>query len=171
MQKTVANEAGDKGAKVTDYSAGHTFGELSLMYNTPRAATLVATSACKLLAMERVIFRSIVMGSIVARREKSEAMLKASALFAALDNNTRAAIADVCSPASFDAGAPLLEASAAPRLLFLSKGTVQAGGATYSAEGEFFGAREVLRRAPPAADVVAATECECFAIDAADVKR
>ena len=52
MQKAVANEAGDKGAKVTDYVAGHTFGELSLMYNTPRAATLVATSACTLLAME-----------------------------------------------------------------------------------------------------------------------
>lgn len=39
---------------------GAAFGELALMYNTPRAATIKASSDCKLWAIDRVTFRSIV---------------------------------------------------------------------------------------------------------------
>jgi len=39
---------------------GAAFGELALMYNTPRAATIKAASNCKLWAIDRNVFRGIV---------------------------------------------------------------------------------------------------------------
>ena len=50
-----------RGRRVTSYAAGSTFGELALMYNTPRAATVVASSACVLWAMGRETFRTVIL--------------------------------------------------------------------------------------------------------------
>ena len=59
---------GDIGAKVKEYSAGGCFGELALLYNAPRAATIVTTSKCVLWTMDRAVFRDLVMREIWKRR-------------------------------------------------------------------------------------------------------
>lgn len=50
--------------KVTDYTANGSFGELALMYNAPRAASVVAVADCILWALDRVTFRRILMGKL-----------------------------------------------------------------------------------------------------------
>ena len=52
---------GDK--PVHHYSAGGTFGELALMYNTPRAATVKATKPGRLWAVDRSTFRKVLEDS------------------------------------------------------------------------------------------------------------
>ena len=46
---------------VHTYYKGDAFGELALMYNTPRAATVQCINAGTLWALDRVAFRQILM--------------------------------------------------------------------------------------------------------------
>ena len=46
-----------------DYQPGEVFGELCLLYNTPRAASIVATSDCVLFSLDRKTFNHIGKGN------------------------------------------------------------------------------------------------------------
>mmetsp|Transcript_2877 Transcript_2877/g.6399 ORF Transcript_2877/g.6399 Transcript_2877/m.6399 type:complete len:679 (-) Transcript_2877:99-2135(-) len=46
--------------KVGNYSDGSAFGELALIYGSPRAASIVATDACKLWRIKRAWYRGVV---------------------------------------------------------------------------------------------------------------
>jgi len=50
----------DEMVKVRDYKSGDAFGELALLYNAPRAATIIATSECLLWSLDRETFNFIV---------------------------------------------------------------------------------------------------------------
>eukprot|EP00579_Thalassiosira_antarctica_P006165 CAMPEP_0201895718 /NCGR_PEP_ID=MMETSP0902-20130614/43198_1 /ASSEMBLY_ACC=CAM_ASM_000551 /TAXON_ID=420261 /ORGANISM="Thalassiosira antarctica, Strain CCMP982" /LENGTH=326 /DNA_ID=CAMNT_0048428119 /DNA_START=126 /DNA_END=1103 /DNA_ORIENTATION=+ len=52
-------EAEQSEVKVGDYSTGSAFGELALIFGSPRAATITATVDCKLWSIERMAYRSI----------------------------------------------------------------------------------------------------------------
>ena len=52
---------GNPPVKVTTVTDGGNFGELALMYNCPRAATVTATSPAVLWAMDRLSFRRILI--------------------------------------------------------------------------------------------------------------
>ena len=49
------------GERVGGVGAGGSFGELALMYNAPRAASVVSTSPGVLWALDRITFRKILM--------------------------------------------------------------------------------------------------------------
>ena len=53
-------DCGDSGAHVGDYGAGAAFGELALIFGNPRAATIKATSDCKLWSLDRRAYRSVI---------------------------------------------------------------------------------------------------------------
>ena len=64
------------GNQVGNIQAGGSFGELALMYNAPRAATVVsAESGCTVWALDRVTFRKILMTSASERRKMYEGFL------------------------------------------------------------------------------------------------
>lgn len=54
---------------LVDYSKGDVFGELALLYNAPRAASIKATSDCKLYSLDRYTFNHIVKGAMMNRRD------------------------------------------------------------------------------------------------------
>ena len=54
--------------RVTTYGPGDAFGELALMYTAPRAATCIAREDTSLWCVDRVTFRSMVMGMAVQKR-------------------------------------------------------------------------------------------------------
>lgn len=56
--KVFKKEEGEKFLKV--YNPGEAFGELALLYNAPRAATIVANEDCILWALDRETFNNIV---------------------------------------------------------------------------------------------------------------
>jgi len=51
-----------------EYVPGETFGELSLLYNTPRAATITAKEPCSLWRLDRQNFSAIVRNTQVIKR-------------------------------------------------------------------------------------------------------
>ncbi len=52
------------------------FGELALIYGTPRAATIKAKTAVKLWAIDRDSYRRILMGSTIRKRKLYESFLE-----------------------------------------------------------------------------------------------
>jgi cAMP-dependent protein kinase regulator len=61
--KTFNKEEGPKHLKI--YYPGEAFGELALLYNAPRAATIIAKEECILWALDRETFNHIVKDAAV----------------------------------------------------------------------------------------------------------
>lgn len=64
------------GEYVLSIKEGGSFGELALIYGTPRAATVVAkTDTVKLWAIDRLTYRAILMGSTMRKRKMYDEFL------------------------------------------------------------------------------------------------
>lgn len=63
------------GEFIKKYSAGETFGELALLYNAPRAATIISETPCSLYALDRETFNHIVKNASIIKREKYDKFL------------------------------------------------------------------------------------------------
>ena len=57
------------------YTPGDSFGELALLYNCPRAASIIAKTQCTLWGLDRQTFNHIVKDAAAKKREKYEAFL------------------------------------------------------------------------------------------------
>ena len=90
--------------KVFQYEDGGSFGELALMYNAPRAATVIATAECVLWALDRVTFRRILMENTSRKRRMYEAFLEEVPLLVSLEAYERHKIADALESVVFNAG-------------------------------------------------------------------
>lgn len=62
--------------RVFQYDNKGSFGELALMYNAPRAATIVSTTEGSLWAMDRQTFRKIVVKATAKKRRMYEEFLR-----------------------------------------------------------------------------------------------
>ncbi|KAI8915982.1 cyclic nucleotide-binding-like protein [Gorgonomyces haynaldii] len=90
--------------KVTDYGPNGSFGELALMYNAPRAATVIATKDCTLWALDRVTFRRILMENTNKKRRMYEEFLEEVSLLKSLEPYERHKIADALDTLTFNDG-------------------------------------------------------------------
>merc|ERR1712216_931036 len=73
--------------------AGDVFGELALLYNQKRAATVKAKEACKLWKLDRESFNHIVKAAAQSGREKTVNFLKTVPILKGLDD---AQLSQVC---------------------------------------------------------------------------
>ncbi len=94
-------EAKVNDAVVKQYDVGGAFGELALLYNAPRAATVTATSNLITWALDRTTFRVIVVDSNATRRKTYESFLAQVPLLSELDDHERSSVADVLEPVYF----------------------------------------------------------------------
>lgn len=91
-------------AKVTNYEAGGSFGELALMYNAPRAATIITTSDSVLWALDRITFRTILMENTSRKRRMYEIFLSEVNLLKSLESYEQHKIADALESVYFEDG-------------------------------------------------------------------
>jgi cAMP-dependent protein kinase regulator len=153
------------GNKVTTVGPGGSFGELALMYNAPRAATVVSTESSMLWALDRVTFRRILMDSAFQRRRMYEEFLSEVPLLSTLMPYERSKIADALETVKFPAGTTIIaEGAPGEDFFLLESGTAEVYKdgegtclKTYS-KGDYFGELALLNNAPRAASVVAKTE-------------
>ncbi|KAI8080921.1 cAMP dependent protein kinase regulatory subunit [Thamnidium elegans] len=157
--------------KVTSYGPGGSFGELALMYNAPRAASIVAVTDGRLYALDRVTFRSILMENTARKRRMYERFLEEIPLFKSLETYERHKIADALEPVQFDDNDVvikegdvgdnfyLIESGEAKFYKLLPDGSQQE--VMVGKKGEYFGELALLRDELRAASVVAHGKLKC----------
>ncbi|KAH7643462.1 protein kinase, cAMP-dependent, regulatory subunit type 1 isoform X1 [Dermatophagoides farinae] len=89
---------------VTTVSEGGSFGELALIYGTPRAATIQAKTDVKLWAIDRDTYRRILMGQFIKKRKMYEEFLSKVKILESLDYYERLTVADALTPVEFADG-------------------------------------------------------------------
>lgn len=76
------------------YLPGESFGELALLYNVPRAATIVAEEQSVLWSLDRQTFNHIVKDAASKKREKYEAFLAKVSLLKHMEPYERSKLSD-----------------------------------------------------------------------------
>jgi len=168
------------GKKVNSIGPGGSFGELALMYNAPRAATVVSTTAQNILwALDRVTFRRILMENTFKRRRMYEAFLEEVPLLSPLVASERSKIADSLNTADYEPGATIIkEGDPGDRFYFIEQGvadvyksTVSGGYVRTLNKGDYFGELALLNDAPRAASIVAKTKVKVAYLGKAGFQR
>lgn len=172
---------------VAKLSAGKIFGEISLMYNCPRTATVRSIADGRLWVIDRSTFRSILIQDSIKKREKYEAFLRGIPLFSALEPYERAKIADALEPVTFQAGKTILKQGdvSDDRFFVIESGDVVFWKEDESAEagrrpalqsatcsvGGYFGELSLISACPRQATVVAKTDVVCLTMSREDFSR
>lgn len=154
------------GDEVATIQPGGSFGELALMYNAPRAATVVSAEAgCTLWALDRITFRRILMDSTFQRRRLYESFLEEVPLLASLTKYERSKIADALETSKYPPGTTIIkEGDAGEAFYLLESGEAEAyksgteGPVKRYMKGDYFGELALLNDAPRAASVISKTE-------------
>jgi len=116
------------GNKVGAYEGTGSFGELALMYNTPRAATITATTKGTLWSLDRQTFRQIIVKANAIKRKQYEEFLAKVDILENLSDFERGKIADVMESKKFKENDIIIKQGdtidSASFVYFLMNGTV-----------------------------------------------
>ena len=140
----------DDSGLVNVCESGDCFGELALMYNAPRAATVMAATDVSLWALDRPSFTKLVMQAALDRRKQNEDFLQYVPVLATLSKYDHGMLADAVTPVTYEDGEPVLkQGDAAEDFFIVQEGEVVvsavADGAETPAElarlgrGDYFG--------------------------------
>lgn len=111
--------------KVGQYDNKGSFGELALMYNTPRAATIQATEDGVVWAMTREVFRGIVLKKAFEKRRMYEELLNQVPILESLSAYERMSIADALKTRIYEAGQQVLrQGDPGDEMYFVEEGKV-----------------------------------------------
>ncbi|XP_018327166.1 cAMP-dependent protein kinase type II regulatory subunit [Agrilus planipennis] len=107
------------------YDNSGSFGELALLYNMPRAATIKAASDGRLWAMDRQTFRRILLKSAFRKRKMYETLIESVPMLKTLQPYERMNLADALVPKTFAPGEQIIkQGDAADGMYFVEEGTV-----------------------------------------------
>lgn len=100
------------------YEAGEAFGELALLYNAPRAATITSDNESLLYILDRATFNHIVKDSSVRKREKYDTFLKQIKLLETMDDYERSQISEAFQDAKYEANDTIIKEGEDGREMF-----------------------------------------------------
>uniref|UniRef100_UPI003AAAC2B0 mitochondrial carnitine/acylcarnitine carrier protein isoform X1 n=1 Tax=Centroberyx gerrardi TaxID=166262 RepID=UPI003AAAC2B0 len=166
---------------VGQYDNKGSFGELALMYNTPRAATIIATQEGALWGLDRATFHRLIVKNNAKKRRMYEAFIECVPLLKSLELSERMRIVDVLGARVFKAGERILmQGELADCFYIVESGEVKImiksktkAGQQDNTEvevarctrGQYFGELALVTNKPRAASVYAVGETKCLVID------
>uniref|UniRef100_A0A5F9CUA4 cAMP-dependent protein kinase type II-alpha regulatory subunit n=1 Tax=Oryctolagus cuniculus TaxID=9986 RepID=A0A5F9CUA4_RABIT len=164
---------------VGQYDNHGSFGELALMYNTPRAATIVATSEGSLWGLDRVTFRRIIVKNNAKKRKMFESFIESVPLLKSLEVSERMKIVDVIGEKVYKDGERIITQgekadsfyiieSGEVSILIKSKTKSNKDGGNQEVEiarchkGQYFGELALVTNKPRAASAYAVGDVKCL---------
>ena len=164
------------------YHAGEAFGELALLYNAPRAATILAETDCELWVLDRECFNHIVKDAAIRRRERYEDFLVKVEILRDMDPYERTQLADVLRPCVFENGDYVIREGDAGDVFFIvEEGTAVAVKSLHPGQAplevkeygpsDYFGELALIRHEPRAASIIATSQLKCVSLDRHSFKR
>lgn len=171
---------GDK--HVLTLGQGGSFGELALIYGTPRAATIKAKEKAKLWGIDRDSYRRILMGSTMRKRKMYEDFLAKVPILQSLDSWERMTVADALEPCQFDDGQVIIkQGDPGDDFFIIIEGEavclqVPEGSSEQKEVGKlgpsgYFGEIALILDRPRAATVVAKGPLKCVKLDRGRFER
>lgn len=155
--------------------AGDFFGELALLYNCPRAASVEAKDESVLWQLDGKTFNAIVKGASMKKREMLEQFLKEVPILETLGTTDKHGLIDSLHKEMFAAGATVIkQGDTANRFYLVETGELTAsksGSDGVSKDvlnykrGDYFGELGLIKAEGRAATVVANTSCELLWLD------
>ena len=162
VYQAAEGEAGD-GAQIVVHGSGKAFGEIALLFGSPRNATIKAEEACTLWCLDRHTYRCIVIGGSRKKKEQVETFVDKVPLLAKMSKADRGKVADALQLRVFQDGEAIMREGEEGDFFYIieegevsvtEKGTeVARRGA-----GDYVGEQALLNNAPRIATVAAVGE-------------
>uniref|UniRef100_A0A3Q1HT72 cAMP-dependent protein kinase type II-alpha regulatory subunit n=1 Tax=Anabas testudineus TaxID=64144 RepID=A0A3Q1HT72_ANATE len=175
------------GKCVGQYNNKGSFGELALMYNTPRAATIIATQEGALWGLDRATFRRLIVKNNAKKRRMYESFIESVPLLKSLEATERMKIVDVLGAKQFSDGERIItQGDKADCFYVVESGEVKimmksktkadhADNAeveiTRCSRGQYFGELALVTNKPRAASAYAVGDVKCLVIDVQAFER
>jgi len=155
---------------------GDVFGELALLYNCPRAASVAAKENGVLWQLDRDTFNHIVKEAAQKKRTRYDTFLAKVPLLSNMDAYERSQLADALKIQHFADGATIVSQGEAGYTFYIieegeacaTKNGVQV--MKYSS-GDYFGELALINNTPRAATVTAKGACRTLSVDSAAFHR
>ena len=169
---------------VKQYQPGDAFGELALLYNAPRAATITAESDNVITwVLDRETFNHIVKEAAQKKREKYETFLKNVEILSTIEPYELMQISDALKTATFKKGDFIIkEGEMGDVFYILEEGKCEATKTLepgkpdtvikeYSV-GDYFGERALIKGEPRACNIIAVSDTvKVISLDRISFKR
>ena len=177
----IESENGRK--KIATIDGKGSFGELALMYNCPRAATIVAVSQGTLWCLDQKVFRAIVVTAAAKQRQRFEELLEKVPMLADLTAYERMNLADALDVKNIVDGKCIIrEGDEAQNMYFIMEGKVKISvrpdktkmeerTIAYAKDGEYFGELALVLNKPRVASVYAEGDVVLAVLDTAAFER
>jgi len=158
------------GNTVFNYDKPSFFGELALMYNAPRAATVQSITPCSLFTLDLRSFRFLLSKTAEDGLLAKCSFLKKIPMFKDFPDMMVSQIATAMIQQSYPQGSFIItEGEAGEDLFILKDGTVKctsssAGDLVTLSTGEYFGEMAIMLDEPRQANCIAESEVVCYVI-------
>ncbi|XP_066535037.1 cGMP-dependent protein kinase 2 isoform X2 [Hoplias malabaricus] len=156
---------------------GTAFGELAILYNCKRTATVKAVTQSHIWALDRQMFQSIMMRSTQARHEEYFSFLRSVSLLKDLPEEKLAKIVDCLDVDSFDKGDYIIrEGEEGNTFFIIAKGEVSVTQSTEGCPepqeiktlgvGDYFGEKALISEDVRSANIIAKeNDTQCLVVD------
>ncbi|XP_026126607.1 protein kinase, cAMP-dependent, regulatory, type II, alpha A [Carassius auratus] len=175
------------GCCVGQYDNKGSFGELALMYNTPRAATIIAKEEGALWGLDRATFRRLIVKNNAKKRRVYELFIESVPLLKSLEISERMKIVDVLGVKLFQDGERIImQGDKADCFYIVESGEVKIMMKSKTkadrqdnaeveiarcSRGQYFGELALVTNKPRAASAYAVGDVKCLVIDVQAFER
>jgi len=160
---------------VMEYSSGGCFGELALIYNSPRAASVVAKEECHLWALELGVFRTILAHTSCNNAINRCEFLKKCPFLDTLSNDQIGKLSGALESSVYEDGEFIVrQGGAGTDFFIIEEGTVRCTQTKASGRevelitlkpGDYFGEMALLLNELRAANCIAVGAVKCLSLD------
>lgn len=153
------------------------FGELALLYDSPRAASIRASTDVECWSLDRVTFKRVLMETTIKQRQLYLDFIDQVPIFSTLSGYEKMIVADALRVEYFDPGSTVIEeGTAGDDFYIVEDGEVKCtkDGVEVSSRlgsGDFFGELALVTHDRRMASVMAMRKTKCLVLDRKTFKR